>query len=228
MRKLSTFAMSKKLIEELELKDNVTLVGAAGFSKALLSRSLILTDDLVAADGGANFLPKHLVPKYILGDLDSIASPEKWVEKGSKLIKINDQDSTDFDKCLSAIKSKKIIALGFMDQRLDHFLAVCTSLVRHKRLIFLVGKRDIIFHLPNEFCIKLPIHSRVSLFPLKEINTVEAVGLKYSVEDTTFSPSGKIGTSNESTNENIRISYKGSGMLGIFSSRHLDIFYNSM
>ena len=228
MRKLSTFAMSKKLIEELELKDNVTLVGAAGFSKTLLSRSLILTDDLVAADGGANFLPKHLVPKYILGDLDSIASPEKWVEKGSKLIKINDQDSTDFDKCISAIKSKKIIALGFMEQRLDHFLAVCNSLVRHKRLIFLVGKRDIIFHLPNEFSIKLPIHSRVSLFPFKEINTVKAVGLKYPVEDTIFSPIGKIGTSNVSTSENIKISYKGSGMLGIFSSRHLDIFYNSM
>ena len=220
--------MSKQLIEALELKDNVTLVGAAGFSKTLLSRSLILTEDLVAADGGANFLPTHIVPKYILGDLDSIKFPEKWVIKGSKLIKINDQDTTDFDKCISAIKSKKIVALGFTDQRLDHFLAVCTSLVRHKRLIFLVGKRDIIFHLPNDFSIKLPIHSRVSLFPFKEINTVEAVGLKYPVEDTIFSPIGKIGTSNVSTRENIKISYKGSGMLGIFSSRHLDIFYNSM
>ena len=30
------------------------------------------------------------------------------------------------------------------------------------------------------------------------------------------------------TRENIKISYEGSGMLGIFSSRHLDIFYNSM
>ena len=215
------------MIETLLLKDNVTLVGGAGFSKTLLSRSLTLTEDLVAADGGANFLPKHLVPKYIIGDLDSIVSPAKWVGKGSKLIKINDQDSTDFDKCISAIKSKKIIALGFMDQRLVHFLAVCTSIVRHKRLIFLVGQRDIIFHLPNDFCIKLPINSRVSLFPFKEINTVEAVGLKYPVEDTIFSPIGKIGTSNVSTGENIRISYKGSGMLGIFSNRHLDIFYNS-
>lgn len=215
------------MIETLLLKDNVTLVGGAGFSKTLLSRSLTLTEDLVAADGGANFLPKHLVPKYIIGDLDSIVSPAKWVGKGSKLIKINDQDSTDFDKCISAIKSKKIIALGFMDQRLDHFLAVCASIVRHKRLIFLVGQRDIIFHLPNDFCIKLPINSRVSLFPFKEINTVEAVGLKYPVEDTIFSPIGKIGTSNVSTGENIRISYKGSGMLGIFSNRHLDIFYNS-
>ena len=228
MQKFGTFAMSKKLIEPLELTENVTLVGGAGFSKSLLLQSLILTDDLVAADGGANFLPTRLVPKYILGDLDSIVSPDLWVAKGSKLIKINDQDSTDFEKCISAIKSKKIIALGFMDQRLDHFLAVCSSLVRHRRLIFLVGKRDIIFHLPNEFSIKLPIHSRVSLFPFKEINTVKAVGLKYPVEDTIFSPIGKIGTSNVSTSENIKISYKGSGMLGIFSSRHLDIFYNSM
>ena len=220
--------MSNKLIEALELGDNVTLVGGAGFSKTLLSESLILADDLVAADGGANFLPTQSVPKYIIGDLDSIVSPEKWVERGSKLVRIDNQDSTDFDKCISAIKSKKIIALGFMDQRLDHFLAACNSLVRCKRQIFLIGKRDIIFHLPNEFSIKLPINSRVSLFPFEDIKNVQAVGLKYPVEDVSFSPIGKIGTSNVSTSENIKISYKGSGMLGIFSSRYLDIFYNSM
>ncbi len=220
--------MSNKLIEALELGDNVTLVGGAGFSKTLLSQSLVLANELVAADGGANFLPNQSVPKYIIGDLDSIESPEKWVGKGTKLIRVNDQDSTDFDKCISAIKSKKIIALGFMDQRLDHFLAVCNSLVRCKRQIFLIGKRDIIFHLPNEFSIKLPINSRVSLFPFKDIKNVEAFGLKYAVEDISFSPTGKIGTSNLSVSENIKISYKGSGMLGIFSSRYLDIFYNSM
>ena len=220
--------MSNKLIEELELGDNVTLVGGGGFSKTLLSESLILADDLVAADGGANFLPTQSVPKYIIGDLDSVVSSKKWVEKGSKLVRIDDQDSTDFEKCISAIKSKKIIALGFMDQRLDHFLAACNSLVRSKRQIFLIGKRDIIFHLPNEFSIKLPINSRVSLFPFEDIKNVEAAGLKYPVEGICFSPIGKIGTSNVSTAENIKISYKGSGMLGIFSSQYLDIFYNSM
>ena len=220
--------MSNKLIKTLELKENVTLVGGAGFPKNLLSRSLALTEDIVAADGGANFLPACSVPKYILGDLDSIVSPEKWIEKGSELIKMSDQDSTDFDKCLSVIKSKKIIALGFMDQRLDHFLAVCSSLVKLRRCIFLVGKRDIIFHMPNDFSIRLPINSRVSLFPLNEIKTVQAVGLKYPVENLNFSPMDKIGTSNISISENIRISYQGAGMLGIFSSRHLDIFYNSL
>ena len=220
--------MSKKFIEPLELRNDVTLVGGAGFTKNLLSRSLALTEDLVAADGGANFLPTHAVPKYILGDLDSIKSPEAWVGKGSKLIKVRDQDSTDFEKCISAINSKKIIALGFMDQRLDHFLAACSSLIRNHRLIFLVGKRDIIFHLPNELSLKLPINSRVSLFPFKEIKMVEAVGLKYPVKDIIFSPLGTIGISNVSTREDIRISYDGSGMLGIFSSRHMDIFYNSM
>ena len=148
--------MSNKLIEELELGDNVTLVGGGGFSKTLLSESLILADDLVAADGGANFLPTELVPKYIIGDLDSVVSIEKWVGKGSKIVRIGDQESTDFDKCISAIKSKKIIALGFMDQRLDHFLAACNSLVRSKRQIFLTGKRDIIFHLQMNF-LKLPL-----------------------------------------------------------------------
>ena len=100
--------MSKKFEKRLELGDAVTLVGGAGFSKTLLSKSLALTNDLIAADGGANFLPASLVPKYILGDLDSIVSPEKWIEKGSNLIKMVDQDSTDFDKCISVIDSKKM------------------------------------------------------------------------------------------------------------------------
>ena len=64
--------MSKKLEKRLDLKDDVTLVGGAGFSKTLLLKSLALTRDLVAADGGANFLPTNTVPKYIIGDLDSI------------------------------------------------------------------------------------------------------------------------------------------------------------
>ena len=96
--------MSKKFEKRLELGDAVTLVGGAGFSETLLSKSLALTNDLIAADGGANFLPTHTVPKYIIGDLDSIRSPEKWVGKGSELIKIEDQDSTDFDKCTSLIR----------------------------------------------------------------------------------------------------------------------------
>ena len=83
--------MSKKFEKILELGDAVTLVGGAGFSKTLLSKSLAITDDLVAADGGANFLPTHTVPKYIIGDLDSIRSPEKWVGKGSELINIKTQ-----------------------------------------------------------------------------------------------------------------------------------------
>ena len=78
------------------------------------------------------------------------------------------------------------------------------------------------------FSFKLPFNSGVSLFRFIDIKNVKAFGLKYPVEDLCFSPIGKIGTSNVSTAENIKISYKGSGMLGIFSSRYLDIFYNSM
>ena len=44
--------MSKELIEELELGDNVTLVGGGGFSKNLLSRNRPLAA-LEAADMSA-------------------------------------------------------------------------------------------------------------------------------------------------------------------------------
>ena len=66
--------MSKKLEKRLDLRGDVTLVGGAGFSKTLLSKSLSLTNDLIAADGGANFLPTHTAVSYTHLTLPTICS----------------------------------------------------------------------------------------------------------------------------------------------------------
>ena len=103
---------------------------------------------------------------------------------------------------LSWLRVEWRLSIGFPKTSLDLIESHSVSFFSFKS-----GKRDIIFHLPNEFSIKLPINSRVSLFPFKHIKNVEAIGLKYPVEDISFSPIGKIGTSNVSTSENIKISY---------------------
>ena len=201
----------------------VTLLGGAGFSEDELKKSLRLAPELVAADGGANFLRhgKH-IPAYILGDFDSVEGIKKWESQGTKIFKIAEQNSTDFEKCIRSIKAPKFICLGFANERLDHFLAVCSALIKSNKPIFILGNRDLIFHLPTKFNFELPIHSRVSLYPLKEISSMSSKGLKYPLGGIKFSPADRIGTSNLSVCNEIEISYEGGGMLVILSKEHLE------
>ena len=208
---------------KLNFQKAVTLLGGAGFSEDELDRSLRLAPELVAADGGANFLKhrKH-VPVSIIGDFDSVEGIKKWESKGTKIIKIAEQNSTDFEKCIRNIKAPKFICLGFANERLDHFLAVCSALIKSNKPIFILGSRDLIFHVPTKFNFQLPIHSRISLYPLREISSMSSKGLKYPLKGIKFSPADKIGTSNLSVSKEIEISYEGGGMLAILSKEHLE------
>tara|TARA_B100001250_G_scaffold384641_1_gene379649 strand:+ start:53 stop:718 length:666 start_codon:yes stop_codon:yes gene_type:complete len=215
--------MVEEMDSHLRFQRGVTLLGGGGFTEDQLKESLKLAPELVSADGGANHLASgEYIPKYIIGDCDSVKDVRKWESKGTKIFKIPDQNSTDFDKCLQNINAPKFICIGFASERLDHFLAVCSSLVNYRQPILVMGKRDLIFHLPNRFKIDLPIHSRISLYPLKKINSISSKGLKYSLDGIMFSPTDRIGTSNSSVNNQIEISYSGDGMLVILSSQHLE------
>ena len=144
--------MVNEKYRELNFQRAVTLLGGAGFSKDELKKSLSLAPELVAADGGANYLNYgKYIPTYIIGDCDSVDDIKKWESMGTKILKIAEQDSTDFEKCIRNIKAPKFICLGFAKERLDHFLAVCSALIKSKKPIFILGNRDLIFHLPAKF-----------------------------------------------------------------------------
>ena len=215
--------MVDKKYRRLKFQRAVTLLGGAGFSECELRKSLRLAPELVAADGGVNYLKSGKdIPSYIVGDCDSAKDIKKWEIKGTKVLKITEQNSTDFEKCVRNINAPKFICLGFANERLDHFLAVCSALIKTKKPIFIVGNRDLIFHLPAKFNFDLPMHSRVSFYPLKEISSISSKGLKYPLKGIKFSPADRIGTSNISVCNKIEISYKGGGMLAILSKKHLE------
>ena len=215
--------MGSEKHRKLNFQRGVTLLGGAGFSKDELKQSLRLAPELVAADGGANYLKYgKYIPAYIIGDCDSVEGIKKWESKGAKILKITEQDSTDFEKCIRNIIAPKFICLGFANERLDHFLAVCSALIKSKKPIFILGNRDLIFHLPAKFKFELPINSRISLYPLREISSMSSKGLKYQLKGIKFSPADRIGTSNLSVCNEIEISYKGGGMLAIISKEHLE------
>ena len=80
-------------------------------------------------------------PDFLIGDMDSI-DPLLWDklrDNGkTKIIKISEQDTTDFEKALNFISTQlniqRIIALNAFGGRIDHTLANLNILVKYPQL----------------------------------------------------------------------------------------------
>jgi thiamine pyrophosphokinase len=176
---------------------------------------------IIAADGGANHLFQYnIIPEAIIGDLDSLENQEHWKNK-TKVIKIDEQDSTDLEKCLDRIHSPLFLAFGFWGDRFDHTLEIMHALTKYKdkNIIFFCGD-DIIFRIPERWQINLPIKTRISFYPLAKTLIKKSQGLKYTLDNLEMDQGKIIGTSNVTTEEKIVIEHDGGNLAVILSSQH--------
>ena len=177
--------------------EGVTLAGGGRFSARLLAEARALAPVLVAADGGADrLLGLGAEPSAVIGDFDSISKAAK-LRLAGRLHPIREQITTDFDKALRSIVAPFVLGLGFAGQRLDHGLAVLNGLVSHpdKRCLIL-SATDVTFLAPRDLTLRLPVGSRLSLFPMGPVEG-ESQGLRWPLQGLKFTPAGMIGTSNE-------------------------------
>lgn len=185
---------------------------------------------LVAADGGADhLLAKGLVPKAVIGDMDSV-SPHARAAFADRLYPIAEQDSTDFEKCLRNVAASAIVGLGFLGPRTDHALAAMHALAAHAgRPVILQSDRDIVFHLPPARIVQidLPRGTRVSLFPLAPVRC-RADGLQWSLEGLTLAPMERIGTSNKACGGVVSLEAQSAGLLCIFPAEFCDHVLHSL
>ncbi len=109
----------------------VTLLGAGRVEADDLALALSHAPVLVAADGGAaHALDRGLMPRAVIGDMDSMPDAVRQAIPADRLHKIEEQDSTDFDKALCSIAAPLVLGVGFLGDRLDHQLAAMSALVR--------------------------------------------------------------------------------------------------
>lgn len=184
----------------LASREPVTLIGGAQLYPADLAQALALAPVVAAADGGADqALANGLMPQAVWGDFDSISASARANIPPQNLHPVREQDSTDFEKCLSRIDAPLVIGLGFSGQRQDHFLAALSVLARRiGPPCILIAGEDIITLAPAEIALDLAPGTRLSLFPMGPASGY-AQGLKYPLEGLDFAPAGRIGTSNEAT-----------------------------
>lgn len=204
--------MTKKI---LTYSRGVTLLGGGPATVDMISAAISLAPNLVCADGGANHLDgTELIPSAIIGDLDSVNDFAGWQRRlGSRLIKVEEQESTDFEKCLKRLDAPFFIGVGFLGGRQDHGLAAMHTLIGDARPIVLVGPDDVAFAPHREVRLSLPIGDRVSIFPLSNVKAIGGIGLKWPVDGMKMQAGDQIGTSNEAVSTPQLFSFDRAGAI---------------
>lgn len=175
----------------------ITMVGGAPVARADLDAALRLAPVVVAADGGADTaLDAGITPRAVIGDFDSIGPQARARLSDDILHPFDDQDTTDFEKCLARVSAPLLIGLGFTGARIDHHMAACNALSRYAgQRCVLLGSDDLMFLCPPVLGLPLEPGCRVSLFPMGAVEGASD-GLEWPIGGINFAPDGRIGTSN--------------------------------
>jgi len=190
----------------------LVIVGGGNVDLELLKELYLRGARLVGADGGADMIVRAgLMPEAIVGDMDSLNNPEGWLAR-TRLIRIREQDTTDFEKALYSSMATVTVALGMTGRRFDHTLAALDSMARHARdrNIILVDEDDIALALSGPFDFEVAEGERVSIHPLAPVRFKRSFGLKYPLDGLKLAPGERTGTSNEATSGLFRIEPDGS------------------
>ena len=188
----------------------------------MLREALKADDFFVAADGAAQMaLALGRVPDAVIGDFDSLDAATRARLPASILHHVAEQDSTDFEKCLTRIAAPVVLCFGFTGARLDHELAVYNVIARTTdKTAIVIGAEDICLHVPRGISLALPVGTRVSLFPMAAV-TGRSDGLEWPIAGLSFAPDGRIGTSNRTVAPEIHLDFDQPGMLLILPKEHL-------
>ena len=212
----------------LRTRERVALVGAGPVAAEALGDCLSRARLAVAADGGAGaLLAAGRVPDAVIGDLDSLAPADREAIAPGRLHRVAEQDSTDFEKCLSRIEAPLVLATGFLGGRADHALAAMSVLARGVGPpCVVVSERDAVCHAPARLALDLAPGTRVSLFPMAPV-TGASEGLRWPIGGLAFAPAGRIGTSNEALGP-VRLALDGPGMLVVVPRAALDALIDGL
>jgi thiamine pyrophosphokinase len=193
-------------------------------------KPLISKDDYIIAANGGSIHCENLgiIPKLIIGDLDSIPKNflDKWIDHGIKIIQHEkDKDRTDLELALMFAqknKSGKTLILGGLGNRWDHSLAnlllaskenfrqMNTEFYSDNDWFYIVSEKIEFTGSPGQ---------TVSILPLGgDANGVSTTGLKWSLENETLSHGSSRGVSNLISSEKVKVSVK-EGVLLIIRNR---------
>lgn len=206
---------------KIQSDTGVTLVGGGEIGPEDISLALRLAPLLVAVDGGASVaLDGGHDIHAVVGDFDSLKARDRARIPADRLLRIEEQDSTDFEKALRSSSAPVILGVGFLGARMDHQFAAFNALARFPdKPCILIGETEIVLHVPPVLELELADGDVVSLFPMAAVSG-RSQGLKWPIDGLALAPNGRIGTSNRATGRT-KLQMDGPGLLAILPRRAL-------
>ncbi|KAK9710843.1 thiamine pyrophosphokinase [Basidiobolus ranarum] len=177
----------------------------------------------LCADGGTNRLHDtfagtedlhHYIPDYITGDFDSLRPEVKefYEKKGVIIQKNEDQDSTDFTKCVNIIREKEkersgilydIVGMGAIGGRFDQTMSSIQMLhvLKDERKVYLISDDSSTFLLDKGkhkiICNRETEGPTCGLLPIGfEKTIISTEGLRWNLDHTVTEFGGLVSTSN--------------------------------
>ena len=192
----------------------VTLLGGADLDDTDLNICLSVAPSVVAADGGADHaLRAGLTPLAVIGDMDSLSDAARD-RFAAVLHRVAEQDTTDFEKCLTRLRAPLVMAAGFLGGRLDHTLAALGVLARLRahHVVMVAGDDICVLLPPGDSTWHLTPGDRAALLPLGRA-VVSTAGLVWDLDRRDLAPDGTVSSSNAVAQREVRLSVSGPVLL---------------
>ena len=174
-----------------------------------LKRWIDSAEVILAADSGADQLHAvHVIPRATVGDMDSIS--ETSARAQTRLIQVDDQDSTDCDKLLAfALEEgyEAITLAGVEGDLLDHVVGTLQSAAKSPLSVRLALRRGIgvLVQGPCRKQFVTRAQSRFSVIPLERCEGVSLSGTRWPLSLSTLEPFGLTSLSNISEGTTVEL-----------------------
>ncbi|GAB5465293.1 MAG: thiamine diphosphokinase [Candidatus Kapaibacteriales bacterium] len=191
--------------------ENVLVLGGVVTEWELLKAKDI---SIYAADGGLNnLLLRDIIPRYVIGDMDSVTEEDllKAKSKGVNIIKIPDQDSNDFEKAINyllQIGVGNVTVVGFGGNDIEHTINNLSILSKYSNRIemtVLNGRRELFLASSGKtYSIETKLDEKISILPLQE-SILDSKGLKWELNSHSLAMGKAEGMGNIAMKSNVEI-----------------------
>lgn len=191
------------------------LLNGAKPSRKLFEKSTYNSQLLVGVDGGTNWLVRNnFKVDLILGDLDSVTNETLKKSKNFQIIKLKNQNLTDFDKSVRFLINKyevgEIEVWGATGKRIDHFLAnlsILKKLTKKVKITFCDDYSESILIFEDSI-LKGKIGQQISLIPICNAKEVTLKGFKFETTKMDLVFGQRVSSSNQFAKTKAKVSLK--------------------
>lgn len=204
------------------MKNKIAIIASGPIYNKKLHKELLEDFDIyICADGGADNAKNFgIVPKYIIGDLDSITKSSLSYFKNHEKVEIirdTNQDKTDLELAIDfaqKLNPKEIIIFGAIGSRLDHTLAniYCLDKIKSEIEAKIIDDKTTIELIKDKTRIVGKKDDIISIIPISSISNLKYSGFKWNVKNLNTQP-GWFGISNKIEKEPASISFSDGKLL---------------